>query len=70
METTTATPRHVMPDNLKAALASLTQQPQRQDGTEDQLRDLHTFANKLGLYDAADFIRTSIDHRRLRITSR
>jgi hypothetical protein len=41
-----------MPEHLKAELAKLTQQSQRQDGANDQLRDLHAFANKLGLYDA------------------
>lgn len=46
-----------MPENLKAELAKLSQQPQRQDGSTDQLRDLYAFANKLGLYDAADVIR-------------
>ena len=46
-----------MQQNLKAELAKLTQQPQRQDGSLDQLRDLYAFANKLGLYDAADLIR-------------
>jgi hypothetical protein len=35
----------------------LTQQPQRQDPCLEQLRDLYAFANKLGLYDAADLIR-------------
>lgn len=47
-----------MPENLKLELAKLTQQPQRQDGTTDQLRDLHAFAVRLGLYDAADLIRS------------
>lgn len=47
-----------MPENLKAELKKLSTQPQRQDGAIDQLRDLHAFANKLGLYDAADFIRS------------
>lgn len=50
-----------MPDNLKAELAKLTQQPQRQDGNIDQLRDLHAFAVKLGLYDAADLIKTMVN---------
>lgn len=31
--------------------------PQRQDSTQDQLRDLWRIANKLGLYDAADAIK-------------
>jgi hypothetical protein len=47
-----------MQENLKFELVKLTQQPQRQDGTTDQLRDLYAFANKLGLYDGADLIRS------------
>lgn len=54
-----------MPDHLRPVLASLPQQPQRQDGLNDQLRDIATFADRLGLYDAADFIRTSIGIRPL-----
>ena len=34
--------------------------PQRQDSTEDQLRDLIPFAVRLGLYDAADAIQALI----------
>lgn len=49
-----------MPANLRAQLTRLAQQPQRQDGARDQLADLHAFANKLGLYDAADLIRTIV----------
>lgn len=52
-----------MPENLKTELAKLSQQPQRQDGTNDQLRDLTAFANKLGLYDAADLIKTIITRK-------
>lgn len=33
------------------------QLPQRQDALIDQLRDLRDVANKLGLYDAADYLR-------------
>lgn len=50
-----------MPDNLKTELAKLTQQSQRQDSTNDQLRDLHAFAVRLGLYDAADLIKTIVN---------
>ena len=46
-----------MPENLQIELAKLSQQRQRQDGATEQLKDLHAFANKLGLYDAADLIR-------------
>ena len=49
-----------MQENLNLELAKLRQQPQRQDGNIDQLRDLHAFANRLGLYDAADLIKTIV----------
>lgn len=49
-----------MPDNLKALLEQLPQQPQRQDSASAQLADLHAFANRLGLYDAADVIKSII----------
>lgn len=38
---------------------SLTQQRQRQDALLDQLRDLIVVANRLGMYDAADFLGTA-----------
>ena len=40
-------------------LRLIPQQPQRQDGTNDQLRDLRDFAIRLGMYDA-DLIRIII----------
>ncbi|WP_425953065.1 hypothetical protein [Ralstonia pseudosolanacearum] len=49
-----------MPENLRAILAAIAQQPQRPDATNDQLRDLEAFANRLGLYDAADVVRQII----------
>lgn len=49
---------NLLPDNLKSVLKTIPQQPQRQDGALDQLKDLVVFANRLGLYDAADAIRT------------
>lgn len=49
-----------MPDHLKAILAQIPQQPQRQDSTKAQLADLHAFANRLGLYDAADAIKAIV----------
>lgn len=50
------TNKPTMPDNLKAILERLPQQPQRQDSTHAQLTDLYSFAIRLGLYDAADAI--------------
>lgn len=46
-----------MNPTLKAELAKLQKLPQRQDGNIDQLRDLLPIAQRLGMYDAADFIR-------------
>jgi len=51
-----------MSEQLKAELAKIERQPQRQDSTVDQLRDLRNFANKLGMYDAADLIRNIIEN--------
>jgi len=34
---------------------------QSQDSLADQLKDLHRIATRLGLYDAADVIRTTFD---------
>ena len=39
----------------------IPQQPQRQDSLASQLADLRIAANKLGLYDAADFIRKLLE---------
>jgi hypothetical protein len=55
--------RYKMPENLKTELAKIVQQGQRQDGGLDQLRDLHAFAVRLGLYDAADIIKTMTEKR-------
>lgn len=50
-----------MTEQLKKLLEQLPQQPQRQDSTKAQLADLHAFANRLGLYDAADAIKTIVN---------
>jgi hypothetical protein len=43
------------------------QLPQRQDSLSEQLRDLRLVANKLGMYDAADYIKeTTIQDNGLR----
>lgn len=41
----------------REVLKNTPQCPQRQDSTEDQLRDLVGIANKFGFYDAADAIK-------------
>ncbi|MHC5208771.1 hypothetical protein [Pseudomonas chlororaphis] len=49
-----------MSDQLKQLLEQILQQPQRQDSAKAQLAELHAFANRLGLYDAADAIKAMI----------
>ena len=51
---------HTMPSQLKQLLDQIPQMPQRQDSTRDQLADLHAFANRLGLYDAAAAIKAIV----------
>lgn len=40
------------------AIKEIEQQPQAQYSMIQQLRELRVAANKLGLYDAADFLKT------------
>lgn len=42
-------------------LKLIPQQSQRQDSVIDQLKDLRLFANKLGMYDAADYLQLIIN---------
>jgi hypothetical protein len=35
-------------------------QPQRQDSLDDQLRDVQAAANRMGCYDAADWIKAGL----------
>lgn len=51
-------PRRVLPDEYRKLLEQIPQQSQRQDSAKTQLEDLHAFANRLGLYKAADAIKT------------
>lgn len=44
---------------LQNLLEELPNKPQRQDSTGRQLRDLHSVANKLGMYDAADALKNA-----------
>lgn len=46
-----------LPTSFAEALARVPSLPQRQDALADQLRDLATVADRMGLYDAADFLR-------------
>jgi len=45
-------------ESLKEVLHQLPQKHQRQDSLNDQLFDLRFVANRLGMYDAADYIRS------------
>ena len=56
-------------NKLKSSNSILTtvnieQQPQRQDSTTDQLKDLCIVANRLGMYDASDYIRSIIEKKK------
>jgi len=42
----------------ETVLKQIPQQKQRQDALNDQLKDLYGVANRLGMYDAADYLRT------------
>lgn len=48
---------------LNTVIRGIPQQPQRQYATDDQMAILWRVANKLGLYDAADRIRTSLEQK-------
>lgn len=40
----------------KEIINSVPQQPQRQDGLRDQLETVAAMANRIGCYDAADYL--------------
>jgi len=50
-----------MTTTWKEELKKIEQCPQRQDATLCQLEDLIIIANKLGFYDAADYIQRITD---------
>ncbi len=54
-------PGESLSDYQKRILRDIPQLPQRQDATNDQLRDLRVVANRLGMYDAADLVRTMLE---------
>lgn len=43
-------------DHVNKAMKAVPNQPQSQAALDDQLRALIAVANKLGLYDAADYL--------------
>lgn len=47
---------------LLSIIENTPQLPQVQYDLERQLRELRVMANRLGLYDAADFLKNSINH--------
>lgn len=44
-------------NNWKKEIDKVEQCTQRQDSTKEQMTDLYLIANKLGFYDAADYIK-------------
>lgn len=52
-----------MQEDLKKVLESVPQLPQRQDGIDAQLQDLRVIANRLGMYDAADVLRSMVERK-------
>ena len=48
----------------KEEIEKLNQCPQRQDSTTEQLIDLYVVATKLGFYDAADFIKDTVEENK------
>jgi hypothetical protein len=51
--------KNVQPWEIVFSMA-VNQQPQRQDALNNQLRDLIFVANRLGCYDAADYLKRVI----------
>lgn len=49
-----------MNESLKNVLRAIPQMTQRQDSETDQLRDLVAVANRLGMYDAADYLKAKV----------
>lgn len=52
-----------MQNDLKKALDTIPQLNQRQDGIDAQLKDLRVVANRLGMYDAADVLRSILERK-------
>ena len=50
------------PMTLQSVLENLPSLEQRQDTTNEQLADLYIVANKLGMYNAADFIAHTLEN--------
>lgn len=48
-------------DTRKAVLSNVDPMGQRQDSTQAQLLDLIAVAEKLGMYDASDFLKNNLD---------
>jgi hypothetical protein len=65
VEVLTSSPNNAKPhvsgsnwSDWQTELVKLKDCPQRQDSTQEQLKDLYKFACKLGFYDAADFLKS------------
>lgn len=53
-------PETKKPETWREFIKKIEPFPQRQDSVQEQLRDLYFVANRLGFYDAADFIKAYI----------
>ena len=47
----------------KKTIKNIPQLPQRQDSLKEQLKDLRIYANKLGMYDACDFLKSFCEEK-------
>lgn len=56
-------PAAQLTDNMQAQLDKIEAQPERQDGMQEQLKDLKAFAAKLGMLKAVEFLNTWGNHR-------
>lgn len=52
-----------MNHELQQIISSFSQQPRRQDSIINQLHDLRLVAQRLGMYDAADYLRVALDRQ-------
>lgn len=56
------------PQTWREAFKDVPQCPQRQDSTDEQLADLRMVANRMGFYDAADYLRPPYSQKAKQLT--
>ena len=47
----------------KKTIKNIPQLPQRQDSLKNQLKDLRIYANKLGMYNSCDFLKSFCEEK-------